>query len=138
MDWCYNLKELTEIRIISARKTTCIEKYINRVISDNIKNLTIKEEWIMLEALKIQREEYVFEVEQLRNTDLEAIKNERFELVKEQIALEVEKELQDKLAAAELNVAHYDFVIANLEAKAEAELDAELNANIEETEIIGG
>lgn len=127
------MKELTELRIMIDQKETIIDKYINRVISGDIKNLTIKEEWIMLEALKIQREEYVAELERLKNTNLEEIKNARFELIREQIALEVEKELADKVTAAELNVAHYDFVITNLEAKAEAELNTEI-----ETENIGG
>lgn len=87
----------------------------------------------MLEDLKRQRDEYVLEVERLKATNLEEIKSARFELIKEQIALEVEKELADKVAAAELNVTHYDFVIKNLEAKAEAELETEI-----ETENIGG
>lgn len=87
----------------------------------------------MLDALKIQREEYANEVERLKNTNLDEIKNARFELVREQIALEVEKELADKIATAELNVAHYDFVITNLEAKAEAELETDIV-----TENIGG
>lgn len=123
----------TELRIFVDPEPTILDKYINRVISGDIKNLTIKEEWIMLEALRIQREKYVAELENLKNTNLDEIKNARFEFVKEQIALEVEKELADKVAAAELNVAHYDFVIKNLEAKEEAELAQEI-----ETENLGG
>ena len=72
------MKFKTELRIIIDRKETLFDKYINRVISGDIKNLTIKEEYIMLEALKIQREEYVAELERLKNTNLEEIKNARF------------------------------------------------------------
>lgn len=73
----------------------------------------------MLEKLKEQREVYVAELEQLKQTDLEAIIAERFEQIKEQIALEVKKELNDKLAEVELKISHYDFVIAEEEKLAE-------------------
>lgn len=77
----------------------------------------------MLERLKKQREVFVAEVDRLKNLDLEAVKNARFELVKETIAEEVKKEHNDKLAAAELKVSHYDFVIAEEEAIAIRELE---------------
>ena len=80
----------------------------------------------MLEELKMQREEYAAELERLRNSDLEAVKNARFELVKEKIAEEVEAEFKEKLAKAELNVQHYDFVIETMEAKALENLEQEV------------
>ena len=80
----------------------------------------------MLEELKLQRAEYAAEVERLRNSDLEAVKNARFELVKEKIAEEVEAEFNEKLAKAELNVQHYDFVIETMEAKAVDDLEQEV------------
>lgn len=113
----------TELRIMTEQKETAFDRYINRVISGDIKNLTIKEEYIMLEILKEKREAYAAELEQLKQTtDLEAIKNARFELVKETIAKEVEDEFNAKLAAVELKISHYDFVIAEEEEKAAAEL----------------
>ena len=71
----------------------------------------------MLEKLKEQRGVYVAELEQLKRTDLNAIKAERFEQVKEEIAAAVEQEHNDKLAAVELEISHYDFVIADEEKK---------------------
>lgn len=91
----------------------------------------------MLEQLKEMRNEYVAELENLKNTtDLEAIKNARFELIKETIAKEVEDEFNAKLAKIELNISHYDFVIAKIEEELakEAEAAEEINAD----EIIGG
>lgn len=79
----------------------------------------------MIEELRRQRDEYVAELEALKQTDLEAIRNARFELVKETIAQEVEAEFNEKLAGAEQNVAHYDFVIARVEAAAAAEINEE-------------
>lgn len=78
----------------------------------------------MLDRLKEQREVYAAEVERLKMVNLDEIKNARFELVKETIAAEVEKEHQDKLAEVELKVAHYDFVIAE-EEKALLEVQEE-------------
>lgn len=80
----------------------------------------------MLERLKEQREVYVAELDQLRLTNLEVIIAERFEQVREEIAAQVERELNDKLAAVELKISHYDFVIAEEEkAIADAEAVAE-------------
>lgn len=135
------MKVATEWRLIVERQDSLLEKYIDSVWAGDIKNLTIKEVWIMLERLKEQREVYVAEMEELKSTDLEAIKNARFELVKALIAEEVEKELNDKVAAVELKVSHYDFVIAEEEAKAAKELEAEIEANNEVENInenIGG
>lgn len=131
----------TELRIFEERKEEIFEKYIDSCIAGNIKNLTIKEDMIMLERLKEQREVYVAELEKVKAVDLEVIKSERFELVKEAIAKEVEKEHEDEIAKAELKIAHYDFVIADEEAKAEAELHAEEEVKAEElsiNEVIGG
>ena len=75
----------------------------------------------MLEKLTLQREEYAAELERLRNADLDAVVNARFELVKAKIAEEVIAEHDKKLAEAELNVKHYDFVIEKLSAVAETE-----------------
>lgn len=77
----------------------------------------------MLEKLKAQRGVYVEELEQLKRTDLNAIKAERFEQVKEEVAAAVEQEHNDKIAAVELKISHYDFVIAG-EEKAIAEAEA--------------
>lgn len=131
----------TELRIFEERKEEIFEKYIDSCIAGNIKNLTIKEDMIMLERLKEQREVYVAELEKVKAVDLEVIKSERFELVKEAIAKEVEKEHEDEIAKVELKIAHYDFVIADEEAKAEAELHAEEEVKAEElsiNEVIGG
>lgn len=94
----------------------------------------------MLERLKEQREFYVSELEVLKQADLETLKLERFELVKEQIAQEVEAEHNAKIAEAELKISHYDFVIADEEAKQVAEVTEEVveEVSINETEIIGG
>ncbi len=136
------MKVATEWRLIIDRHESLLDKYIDSVMAGNIKNLTIKEEWIMLERLKKQREVYVAELEELKSTDLEAIKNARFELVKELIAKEVEDELNTKLAAVELKISHYDFVITDEEEKAKKELEAEIEATNEEqvveNETIGG
>ncbi len=132
----------SEWQLLIERRRSLLEMYIDSVAAEDIKNLTIKEEWIMLERLKEQREVYVAELEELKKTDLEAIKNARFELVKEMIAKEVEDELNAKLAAVELKVSHYDFVIADEEEKAKKELEAEIEATndeqVVENETIGG
>lgn len=127
------MRVLTEYRI-SAKKETFIEKYIDSFIAGNIKNLVIKEEWIVLERLKEQRGVYVAELEELRKTDLEAKKRARLEERKAEIFQEVEDEFNKELAAAELKISHYDFVIADEEAKAEAELLQE--NEIENNEIV--
>lgn len=120
------IKPLTELRVTIKQRETLIGKYISSHLAGDIKNLTLKEDWFMLEELKMQREEYAAELERLRNSDLEAIKNARFELVKEEIAREVEAEFNEKLAEAELNVKHYDFVIEKMEAKALENLEQEV------------
>lgn len=107
----------TEFRIYVKPKQTLLQKYINAYLSDDI-NLTIKEEYIMLEKLKAQREEYAAELERLKNVDIEALKLEKFEEVKANIELQVVEELNAKIADAELKVQHYDFVIENLEVEA--------------------
>lgn len=109
------MQEPTELRIIVNKQETPFEKGISSMIADNIENLIIKEDWIVLERLKAQREVYIAEVEKLKATDLEAVKNARFELIKEKIAEEVKEEFDKKLAEVELKVAHYDFVIAEEE-----------------------
>lgn len=83
----------------------------------------------MLDRLREQREVYAAEVERLNNVDLTEVVNARFELVKEAIVAEVEKEHQDKLAEVELKVSHYDFVIAEEEKALEVQDE---NTSIEE------
>ena len=75
----------------------------------------------MLEKLTLQREEYAAELERLRNADLDAVVNARFELIKAKITEEVVAEHNEKLAEAVRNVEHYDFVIEKLSAVAETE-----------------
>lgn len=88
----------------------------------------------MLENLKEKREVYVAELENLKaTTDLNALINERFEAAKATIAEEVEAEFNAKLAEVELKISHYDFVIAEEEAKL-----AEAVAEEPTDEIIGG
>lgn len=115
------MKYLSELRVYYKPKKNIFERYIDSLLAGDIKNLTIKEEWIMLEKLTLQREEYAAELERLRNADLDAVVNARFELVKAKIAEEVIAEHDKKLAEAELNVKHYDFVIEKLSAVAETE-----------------
>lgn len=89
----------------------------------------------MLENLKEKREAYVAELENIKaTTDLNALINERFELVKETIAKEVEDEFNAKLAEVEKKISNYDFVIAELEAEAAEEVTEEVVTD----EIIGG
>lgn len=95
----------------------------------------------MLEKLTLQREEYAAELERLRNADLDAVVNARFEVVKAKIAEEAIAEHNEKLAEAERNVEHYDFVIEKLSAVAETEetsvdIAAEDISNIEEVDEI--
>lgn len=75
----------------------------------------------MLDRLREQREVYAAEVERLRNVDLTEDKNARYELAKATIDAEVEKEHNDKIAAVELKVSHYDFVIAEEEKALEVQ-----------------
>lgn len=90
----------------------------------------------MLENLKEKRDAYITELENIKaTTDLEAIKNERFELIKETIAKEVEDEFNAKLAEVERKISNYDFVIAELEAEAIAEEPID---NVVTDENIGG
>ena len=131
----------TELRIFEERQEDILEKYIDSCIAGNIKNLIIKEDVIMLERLKEQREVYVAELEKVKAIDLELIKAERFELAKDEISRQVEREHQAEIDKAELKIAHYDFVIADEEAKAEAELARAEEEKIEEVsvhEVIGG
>lgn len=128
----------TECRICIDRKESFLDKYISRVISGDINILVIKEEWIMLERLKEQREFYVSELEALKLADLELVKAEKLELVREQIAQEVEAEHNAKIAEAELKISHYDFVIAEEEAKQVVEEEVEEEVCINENEVIGG
>lgn len=121
------MKIPTELRIFIQEKECLFNKYINSYLAGDIKNLTIKEEYVMLERLKEQREVYCSELEVLKQTDLEVAKNERFNLLKEQVAKEVEAEHDAKLAAVELKIAHYDFVIADEEAKEIAKLNETIN-----------
>ncbi len=123
------LKDLTEIRIYYDRKETVFDKYIDSLLAGNIENLTIKEGYIMLERLKNQRGVYAAELEKLKSTDLEAVKNARFELIKEKIAEEVEMEFNEKLTNIKTKIEHYDFVIDELEMKAVEEIVVE---NVEE------
>ena len=76
----------------------------------------------MLERLREQREVYVAELTELKKTDLEAKKRARLEERKAEIFQEVEDEFNKEVAAVELKISHYDFVIADEEAKVEAEL----------------
>lgn len=124
----------TEFRMFVEKKETPLEKGISSFIAGNIKNLTIKEEWIMLENLKEKRDAYIAELENIKaTTDLNAIINERFEAVKETIAKEVEDEFNAKLAEVEKKISNYDFVIAELEAESVVaeEVTDEVNENME-------
>ena len=115
------MKYLSELRVYYKPKKNIFERYIDSLMAGDIKNLTIKEEWIMLEKLTLQREEYAAELERLRNADLDAVVNARFELVKAKITEEAIAEHNEKLAEAARNVEHYDFVIEKLSAVAETE-----------------
>lgn len=90
----------------------------------------------MLEELKKARAEYAAEVERLLARNLDEVVNARFELVREQIAQEVKAEFDDQLAKAQLNVEHYDFVIAKMEEKALAQLAEETETDIVENDNI--
>lgn len=118
------MKFESELKIIINKKETLIDKYINSFFAGNIKNLTIKEDYIMLERLKERREVYVAELERIKTTtDLEAIKNARFEIVKEQIEREVIDEFNSKLSDVENKIKNYDFVINELEMTSTDEVD---------------
>lgn len=131
----------TELRTFYKLGETPLDKYIDSIVAIDINNLTIKEEDDMLEkllerieAMKVKKEVYVAELENLKATNLDEIINNRFELVKETIAKEVEDEFNVKLAEAELKVAHFDFVIAEDEKELD-QLRTEAEQPVENTEV---
>ena len=121
MDWCSRLRELTEFRTTISKKADVLDIYVKNFLNGN-KNLIIKEDWFMLEILKNQRENYVAELELLRQENLDAIKAERFEMLKDQVAAEVEREHNEKMAEVEVKISHYDFVIKMEEEKLAVEV----------------
>ena len=116
------MKVKTEFRITIKKKADLLDRYIENFLNGN-KKLIIKEDWFMLEILKNQREKYVAELELLKQANLDAIKAERFEASKEQIAAEVEREHNEKIAEVEVKISHYDFVIKMEEEKLAVEVE---------------
>lgn len=129
------LSEPTELRIYYKRKKTLIDKYIDSLLAGDIKNLTIKEGYIMLEKLKAQREVYLNELETLKSTDIESLKLARLEEVKPEIFKQVEDEHQAKVDNVETKIKHYDFVISELEAATIAESDQADTSNDDQVEV---
>lgn len=132
----------TELRVFYKLGETPLDKYIDSIIAIDINNQTIKEEDMFekilerIEAMKVKKEAYVAELENLKaTTDLEAIKNARFEQLKETIAKEVEDEFNEQLAEVELKIAHFDFVIAEDEEELDRLQKTEEEQPVENMEV---
>lgn len=133
----------TEWRILYDKGKTVFEEYIDSVVAGDIKNLTIKEEWFMLEKYMAKKEEYVAKLEELKSMNTEELVEAKLLEVKEQIRANVLAEHEAKIKHAEEKVSVIDEIIAEEEASEAAKLSAEIEANNdannnENNEYIGG
>lgn len=118
------MKYKTEWRIFDNRKIGPLEKYISSYLAGNIKNLTIKEEWIMLEQLK---EKYVAALQKIETQDIEVLMNEKLNEVKEQIREQVISKHNDEILVAKLKVQAVEEMIADQAENEEAADENEEN-----------
>lgn len=125
----------TEWRIFVEKEDISLEEDISRFISVNIKNLTIKEDNIMLEKCLAKKEEYVAKLEELKSTNIEGIVEAKLLEVKEQIRAAVIAEHEANIKHAEEKVSVIDEMIAEEEANITESITEEV---VTENENIGG
>ena len=130
------MKHETEWRIFIDRKKSLLEMYIDSVLAGDIKNLTIKEECIMLEKLKEKKESVIAELNELKFIDLNVIVEEELNKVRKEIEARVVAEHESKVNFINVKIETLDELIAEEEAKALEESNKEVvDENIEN---IGG
>ena len=109
------MKNPVDFKIIINKKETLLSKYIGSYLAGDIKNLIIKEEWLMLDRL---REKYAQKLQEVETQDIEILVEERLNEVKEQIRQEVIAKHNDEILIAKFKVQAIDELIAEQEPEA--------------------
>ena len=106
------MKIQTELKVVDNRKETILDKYIDNFLAGNIKNIIIKEEWIMLIEL---REKYVANLQELESKDIELLVQARLKEEEEKIRQDVVSKHNDEILLAKLKVQAVDEMMADQE-----------------------
>ena len=101
-----------ELKIIINKKETMIDKYISSYLAGDIKNLMIKEEWLMLEEM---RKKYAEKLQEIESQDIEILVEEKLNEVKEQIRQEVIAKHNDDILIARFKVQAVEEMIEDQE-----------------------
>ena len=121
------MRTLSELRMVTNRKETALDKYISSYLAGDIENLIIKEEWIMLDELK---EKYVANLQEIEAQDVEVLVKERLKEEEDKIRQEVIAKHNDEILLAKLKVQAVDEMIAD-QAEELHECDTEDRENME-------